>query len=80
MAKTINHQYQLQATLRDIRRAYAKDDPFLRMAIINARKVYLHSKRAVKEFNYKRLDHWVGHALATSKPAKIKGYCKHKVR
>jgi hypothetical protein len=80
--ESLGLQSTLQATVRDLRRAYKKDDPFLTMAIINARRQFLNTKRAVKEHNPSRMDHWVGHALAT-KPnkygqIKVKGYCNHR--
>lgn len=73
----------LQATIRDLRRAYRKDDPFLIMAITNARRIFLNSKRAVKELHSpNRMEHWIGHAIA-KKPIngqiRVKGYCKHKI-
>jgi hypothetical protein len=74
---------ELQATIRDLRRAYRKDDPFLVMAITNARRLFLNSKRAVKDLHSPaRMDHWIGHALA-AKPVngqiRVKSYCKHKI-
>lgn len=76
-----NIQYQLQSTIRDLRKAYKKDDPLLIAAIKNARVIFLRSKRPVRELaSDSRMDHWIGHAMTTNKPAKIKGYCKHKIR
>lgn len=78
-------QNDLNATIRDLRRAYRKGDPLLIVAIHNARLQFLSTKRAVKETRSKlRLDHWVGHALSKrpdkNGQIKLRGYCKHTIK
>lgn len=73
--KEYNRVYrELQNTIKLLKKAYRKDDPLLAETIKNARRIFLHTKRPVKEFNTKKMDHFIGHALARKT---VKAYCSH---